>query len=93
MHDILYTNQGAENSGALSDTRIKDLAEHIKLDMTKFNACFGGAYRSKVLQDGQDAKAAGVNSTPSFVVNGKLVTGAQPFSVFQQEIEAALAGK
>lgn len=30
-------------------------------------------------------------STPTFLVNGKMVAGAQPFSVFQQEIEAALA--
>jgi len=30
-------------------------------------------------------------STPSFVVNGRLIPGAQPFSVFQQEIDAALA--
>jgi protein-disulfide isomerase len=30
-------------------------------------------------------------STPSFLVNGKLISGALPFSEFQKEIEAALA--
>jgi protein-disulfide isomerase len=34
---------------------------------------------------------AGVGGTPSFTVNGKLIEGAQPFSAFQQEIEAALS--
>lgn len=35
--------------------------------------------------------SAGGISTPSFVVNGRLIPGAVPFSTFQQEIEAALA--
>jgi protein-disulfide isomerase len=48
-------------------------------------------YRPQVVKDLQDAQAAGVRGTPSFLINGKLVVGAQPFSVFQQEIEAALA--
>lgn len=51
MHDILYTNQGAENSGALRDDRLRAFADTIKLDMTKFNDCFdGGKYKSKVDQ-------------------------------------------
>jgi len=29
---------------------------------------------------------------PSFFVNGAYLSGAQPFSVFQQQIDAALAG-
>jgi predicted DsbA family dithiol-disulfide isomerase len=55
-------------------------------------------------QDFNDAKTAGVTGTPSFVLSyadasGKTITkmidGAQPFDVFQKEIEAelALAGK
>ena len=48
-------------------------------------------YMDQVKQDSVDGLKAGVNGTPSFVINGKLVEGAQPFSVFQQEIEAALA--
>jgi len=38
-----------------------------------------------------DGAAAGVQGTPGFFVNGVEVSGAQPFSVFQQVIEAALA--
>jgi protein-disulfide isomerase len=32
-------------------------------------------------------------ATPSFLINGRLMVGAAPFSVFQQEIDAALAAK
>ena len=35
--------------------------------------------------------SSGGLSTPSFVINGRLIPGAMPFEVFQQEIEAALA--
>lgn len=35
--------------------------------------------------------SSGGLSTPSFVINGRLIPGAVPFSTFQQEIEAALA--
>ncbi|GAB4491144.1 MAG: thioredoxin domain-containing protein [Anaerolineales bacterium] len=34
--------------------------------------------------------SAGGISTPSFIVNGRLIPGAMPFEVFQQEIDAAL---
>lgn len=35
--------------------------------------------------------SSGGLSTPSFVINGRLIPGAVPFSTFQQEVEAALA--
>ncbi|HEY5039688.1 MAG TPA: thioredoxin domain-containing protein, partial [bacterium] len=92
MHDTLYANQGAENSDALSDPHLFAFAKNIGLDTTKFNDCFSsGKYSSKVTQDGLDATKAGIQSTPSFLINGKLIAGAQPFSQFQKEIDAALA--
>jgi protein-disulfide isomerase len=33
----------------------------------------------------------GVSSTPTFVLNGQPVIGAQPFEVFQQYIQTALS--
>jgi protein-disulfide isomerase len=32
-----------------------------------------------------------VSGTPTFFINGKMLVGAQPYSAFQQEIDAALA--
>ncbi len=39
----------------------------------------------------QDGRSAGVTGTPAFFINGKSIKGAQPFSTFQAEIEAALS--
>lgn len=92
MHDVIYANQGAERSGALRDQRLKAFAAYIKLDVTAFNECFdGGKHKARVSKDGADARTATVSSTPSFFVNGELIKGAQPFSIFQQTIDALLA--
>jgi protein-disulfide isomerase len=36
------------------------------------------------------ARQIGVQSTPSFIVNGKAIIGAQPFEAFQQAIDSLL---
>lgn len=110
MHDIIFANQGAENSGALDDAHLRAFAQKISLDMTQFDSCFSSEkYASKVSQDAKDAQqnipaasnfadlvaaqqysASGI-STPSFLINGKLIPGALGFADFQKEIDAALA--
>lgn len=88
MHDIIFANQNGENAGDFTDKRLGAFAEKLGLDMASFNDCFNsGKYASMVKQDGVDAQNAGVNSTPSFIINGKLVVGALPLSAFQAEID------
>lgn len=42
-------------------------------------------------KDLSDATAAGGQGTPYFVINGKPLSGAQPFNVFKQVIDAELS--
>jgi len=99
MHAHLFANVVGEDAGSFSDERIKVIAETTGLDMDQFNSCYDtGKHEDRVQQDYQDGSAANINSTPSFLitytVNGetktRLIVGAQPFTVFQQELEAAL---
>lgn len=91
MHDLIFANQGAENSGAFTDKRLTAFAAKLGLDAGKFSDCFNsGKYASQVTQDGADGQAAGVKATPSFTVNGELFEGAQPFSAFQTKIDGLL---
>jgi protein-disulfide isomerase len=91
-HDMLFTNWNGENQGAFARKRLDAFAETLGLDMGAFKACMDNdKYMEQVRQDAVDGLQAGVNGTPSFVINGILIEGAQPFSVFQQEIDAALA--
>ena len=49
-------------------------------------------YADKVTADAQEGMEAGLSSTPSFLINSMMLTGAQPFAAFQQQIEYCLAG-
>lgn len=101
MHDALFSNNmDVEEQGAFAPKRLKAIAQSVGLDMNAFNSCFdSGKYKNQTNKDFQDAKAAGITGTPFFVitytVNGETrtdtVDGAQPFGVFQQKIDAALA--
>jgi protein-disulfide isomerase len=91
MHDIIFANQNGENQGAFTDKRLTAFANKLGLDMAVFNDCFtSGKYAAQVKQDGVDATQANVKATPSFLINGTLLEGAQPFSAFQTEIDGQL---
>jgi protein-disulfide isomerase len=51
-----------------------------------------GKYADKVLADYQEGAALGITGTPAFRINGAALSGAQPFSAFQQQIDYFLAG-
>ena len=45
---------------------------------------------SEISKDMADGSKYGVQGTPAFFINGKLVSGAQPFSAFKQAIDVEL---
>ncbi len=90
-HDKLYSSQGGENQGAFSKDNLKKFAQDLSLDTQTFNNCLdSGKYTSLIQSDTQMSGSLGVQSTPTFVINGQTVVGAQPFSVFQQTIDPLL---
>ena len=99
MHDALYVNVLGEDVGSFTDRRLAAIAEIAGLDMNEFNECYSsGKYAEQVQQDFADGQAAGINGTPGFLitytVNGetqtRTISGAQPFSEFQVQLEAIL---
>jgi predicted DsbA family dithiol-disulfide isomerase len=67
---------------------LKQFAAEIGLDTTAFDQCVdSGKYTELIQSDSVLAQQIGVRSTPSFLVNGTPLVGAQPFSAFQQIIE------
>ncbi|HEY3445740.1 MAG TPA: thioredoxin domain-containing protein [Myxococcales bacterium] len=89
MHDKLFANQGA-----LDRANLEQYAQELQLDMNKFKAALdSGKYKEQVKKDTEQGSSAGVSGTPSFVINGKLLVGAQPFEEFKKIIDAELANK
>ena len=91
FHDFLYENQNGENRGAFNKDNLKQFAEDLGLDKDQFDQCLeSGKYVELVEQEIRLAQQLGIQSTPSFIINGIPVIGAQPFENFQQVIEKAL---
>ena len=87
MHDKLF-GEGVEGG---VDT-FKQYASDLGLNTVAFNECLdSGAMEKEVNKDMADGATAGVRGTPSFFIDGELITGAQPYSVFEDAIEKALA--
>ena len=63
-----------------------------KIDQAKFDDCFDNKKTlDKVKADMAEGSAVGVTGTPSFIVNGRLLVGAQPFEAFKNVIDDELA--
>jgi len=61
------------------------------LDTKQFNECLdSGKYTSLVTSQTQALQQLGVQSTPTLVVNGQALMGAEPFETFQQLFEQEL---
>ncbi|MCA9487737.1 MAG: DsbA family protein [Nanoarchaeota archaeon] len=87
MYDKLFTSgvQGGVTS-------FKQYAMELGLNTEDFNTCLdSGEMANEVKKDMTDGQALGVKGTPAFFINGQMVSGAQPFSVFKQVIDAELA--
>ncbi|MFH0942983.1 MAG: thioredoxin domain-containing protein [Candidatus Beckwithbacteria bacterium] len=87
----LFANQGIWSAGTDVTTVFNDYATTLGLDGAKFSQCLAnGEQKAAVAADAALAKKAGLGGTPSFVINGKILVGAQPFSQFKTAIDEAL---
>jgi protein-disulfide isomerase len=77
----------------LSAANLQQLASDTGLDRKKFDDCVAAErHKDQIESDLAAGQAAGVNGTPAFFINGRLLDGAQPFEKFQEIIEEELAG-
>jgi protein-disulfide isomerase len=91
-HDTLFANWNGENQGNLSTDRLVSFAQDIGLNKNEFSDCLSSQkYLERVMQDATDGNTYGVQGTPSFVINGKLVEGSLPYADFEKMIQDELA--
>ncbi|MEU7644134.1 DsbA family protein [Streptomyces huasconensis] len=89
FHEAAYA-EGSKEKG-FGEGRLRELAKEAGVkDLDRFAADAGGdAAKAAVRKDQEEAYGLGATSTPSFLVNGRPISGAQPDEVFRQAIEAA----
>ncbi|TSC90601.1 MAG: DSBA oxidoreductase [Parcubacteria group bacterium Gr01-1014_2] len=94
MHDKIFEEQDKLGQGTISAYDLEDIkkwATELGLDSFNFNQCLdSGKYAAEVKKDFDDGSKAGINGTPSFFVNGKILVGAQPIQAFIQVIDSEL---
>ena len=87
-----YHNALFDARYGLGRTAYEQYASDLGLDMTAFKACLDDhRYQQEVQADGSDAARLGLGSTPTFVVNGRVLVGALPYADFKSVIDEELA--
>ena len=85
-HDALFL------AADLSPKALNEIAMSLQLDAVKFHECVDSDLaRAAILADRKDAARFGITSTPTFIVNGKLVRGSIDFGTFKTLIEREIS--
>ncbi len=86
-HDYLFGHQAQ----ITKEEDLKDMAINAGLDSSRFNVCYNsGKYLEKVTKWNEEAASRGVDSTPTFFINGQKFIGAQPYNDFKKIIDEKL---
>jgi protein-disulfide isomerase len=86
-HDRLFANQQQ-----LQPEELKQHAAALGLDAAAFNACLDSSKYGERVRDGvAQGSRLGVNSTPTIYINGRMLSGAQPYETFVSVIDEELS--
>ena len=87
MHDKLFSK-----TGPISEGDLFRYAGQIGLDHDRFSICMGeGKYAQAWKPSMDEGAAVGVQSTPTFFINGRLIVGAASLEMFSRVIDEELA--
>ncbi len=83
MHDKMFADQQH-----LDRPSLEKFAQEIGLNMQKFKAALdANKFKDRIEADIKEANSNGAGGTPAFFVDGKLISGAQPFENFKPIID------
>ena len=91
LHEFLIANSRGEYVGSFTPERIKEIAGRVDgLDQDAFGGCVDArTHAAEVVQMVEEGRRAGVRSTPTFVVNGEMVSGG--YADLKAVVDAQLA--
>ncbi len=91
MHDAIFDSRSGDNPPPLSQETLVGFAQTLELDTDAFTECLSGnRYMDEVTADYQAAVNYGFGGTPTFLINGRVMVGAEPFEAFDQAIQTEL---
>jgi protein-disulfide isomerase len=94
IHDLLFLTQANWSHSAEPSDFLMTLADSAQLNSDSLTACIEtGAVRWLVEQEAVAVAQRGVRSTPSFIVEGLLIGGAQPMDVWRPILDSLFTAK
>jgi protein-disulfide isomerase len=92
VYNGLFSKQGEITKENVRE-KASEIATSSGLDAERFKECLEGKKSLEAVKaDESEAAALGVNSTPTFFINGRRLSGAQTYESFKQLIDQELAG-
>lgn len=92
FHDLIMADQGAWSNSNYAEI-FAGYGEEVGLDMAAYDACLAdNTYQEQIEADMNTAVSLGIRSTPSFMINGQPLIGAQPLSAFEEAINVVAEG-
>jgi protein-disulfide isomerase len=95
MHDAIFANQDRWATARTRNPRgvIDPLAQQLGLDMARYRQCMDSQkYLANIQAHRRAAERYRVQSTPSFVIGGKVYAGSLPYDEFKRRVDEARAG-
>jgi protein-disulfide isomerase len=88
-HDQIFEMQNGENQGVFTRSLFLQLAKDVSLDVTAFQSCIDdGTNAQKVTDNITYGQGKGVNGSPYFTVNDKLVDSSQLVTAIEEALAA-----
>ena len=86
MHDLIFENQKEWSESGKAQEIFESYAQKLGLDLGKFKEDFDKV-KNPIEQDYADGNRVGVDSTPTFFINGQKCPGVVSFEQFQKLID------
>lgn len=91
VHDKLFETV---QNGKFDYDVMSKFAVSLGLNKNELKKCFDSdKFKDEIAADQKSGQSAGISGTPGFIVNGQIISGAQPFEKFQAIIEPILKGQ
>ncbi|MBP9770977.1 DsbA family protein [Candidatus Gracilibacteria bacterium] len=88
VHDKLFETV---QNGKFDYDVMSKFAVSLGINKTELKTCFDSdKFKDEIEADQKAGQSAGINGTPGFIINGQIISGAQPFEQFQAVIEPIL---
>jgi protein-disulfide isomerase len=94
MHDLLFAHQRTWGPLREPGQFLLTLADSLRIPRDSIVPCVrGGELRALIQKDANTAARIGAGSTPTFLVDGMLMSGAYPVEVFKKVLDSIYAVK